>query len=50
LYGEGEADALRGIYGAIWGNTRMGWSKKCRKLVKGATEDNMNNQFSIAVN
>jgi len=37
LYMEWKTDALRGIYGTIWGNTRMGrmgQSKKCRKPVK----------------
>ena len=34
LYMEWKTDALRGIYGTIWGNTRMVQSKKCRKQVK----------------
>jgi len=34
LYMEWKTDALRGIYGTIWGNTVMGQSKKCRKPVK----------------
>jgi len=31
---EWKTDALRGIYGAIWGDTVMVQSKKCSKQIK----------------